>query len=195
MNSKPFIYTGLGRKLTKAELARAIRQDIIAENDTIALYEAHCQSTNDPSVIAILDYIISDEKEHSAMLQALLERLDNDQALISVRGYKHANALFTNALMDEAIEVAPDAMISPGEPFATEGADAGKPPMIAPSEPFATEGDAEFPGGSFIAAEPFKEDDEGFARDMIHGGSSDVANLDYVDDAGSVGGTKGKGMI
>jgi hypothetical protein len=176
MNSKPFIYTGLGRKLTKAELARAIRQDIIAENDTIALYEAHCQSTNDPSVIAILDYIISDEKEHSAMLQALLERLDNDQALISVRGYKHANALFTNALMDEAIEVAPDA-------------------MIAPSEPFATEGDAEFPGGSFIAAEPFKEDDEGFARDMIHGGSSDVANLDYVDDAGSVGGTKGKGMI
>jgi rubrerythrin len=176
MNSKPFSYISLGRKLTKAELARAIRQDIIAENDTIALYEAHCQSTADPSVIAVLDYVIADEKEHSAMLQALLERLDNDQALLTVKGRNHADELFTNKLMDEAIEVAPDA-------------------MIAPSEPFATEGDAEFPGGSFIAAEPANADDEGFSEDMIHGVIGDKAKEDFIDDAGSLGGLKGKGMI
>jgi uncharacterized protein len=41
-------YIGLTpRKLDPKELARAIRQDIIAEYDAIALYEAHIDATDD----------------------------------------------------------------------------------------------------------------------------------------------------
>ena len=151
MNTNPCVTANtLGRDMTREELVRALRQDLVTEQESIILYEAHSQATNDPSTKAVLDYIIDDEKEHAAMLERLLEHLDTDQALLTVRGRNHTEALLTDKPIDKAVE-------------------------FAPSEPFTTEGDAEFPGGSFIAAEPTAED--------------------FIDDAGSLGGLKGKGMI
>jgi hypothetical protein len=146
MNTNPFVTVGLGRAMTREELTRALRQDLVTEQESIILYEAHSQATNDPSTQAVLAYIVDDEKEHAAMLERLLEHL----SLLTVRGRKHTEFLLTGKPIEKAVE-------------------------FAPSEPFTTEGDAEFPGGSFIAAEPVNED--------------------LIDDAGSLGGLKGRGMI
>jgi len=77
--SNPF-GTMAPRKMTAEELARAIRQDIAAELDAIALYQAHIDATDDERAKKLLAHIRDDEKEHAGELLALLEILDPKQA-------------------------------------------------------------------------------------------------------------------
>ncbi len=69
--------------MNKSELARAIRQDIIAELDAVALYEAHIDATDDENAKRIIGHIMNEEKEHIAEFTVLLEYLDPDQARLS----------------------------------------------------------------------------------------------------------------
>ncbi len=66
--------------MTAAELARAIRQDIAAELDAVALYQAHIDATDDERAKKILAHARDDEKEHVGEFLALLEILDPQQA-------------------------------------------------------------------------------------------------------------------
>jgi len=91
--TNPFKTMSPGRMMTKEEIARAIRQDITGEHDAIASYEAHIQTTEDETVKVVLQHIVDEEKMHVAELDTLLEYLDNDQKLISVKGHSHAAAL------------------------------------------------------------------------------------------------------
>jgi len=99
--TKPFLTAGLGRLMTKEELARAIRQDIIAENDAIALYEAHIQATDDKAAQAVLQHIVDEEKMHVMELQVLIEHLDTDQKMINVKGKTHAETLIAGGEVEE----------------------------------------------------------------------------------------------
>ena len=77
--SNPF-GTMVPRKMNAAELARAIMQDIAAELDAVALYQAHIDATDDERAKKVLAHIRDDEKEHTAELLAFLELLDPRQA-------------------------------------------------------------------------------------------------------------------
>ncbi|MBA7672010.1 hypothetical protein ES703_80181 [subsurface metagenome] len=77
--SNPF-GTMVPRKMNATELARAIMQDIAAELDAIALYQAHIDATDDERAKKVLAHIRDDEKEHAGELLALLEILDPKQA-------------------------------------------------------------------------------------------------------------------
>jgi len=68
------------RKMTAEELARAIRQDIAAELDAVALYQAHIDATDDERAKKVLAHARDDEKEHVGEFLALLEILDPKQA-------------------------------------------------------------------------------------------------------------------
>lgn len=81
------------RKMTKHELARAIRLDIIAELDAVALYEAHIDATDDEIAKRILTHIMNEEKEHVAEFTVLLEYLDPDQATIGAEGAEHGKLM------------------------------------------------------------------------------------------------------
>lgn len=73
-------YIGLTpRKMTKSELARAIRLDIQAELDATNLYQAHIDATDDERAKAVLAHIRDEEKEHAAEFLQLLTYLDPDQ--------------------------------------------------------------------------------------------------------------------
>lgn len=85
--SNPF-GTMVPRKMNAAELARAIRQDIAAELDAIALYQAHIDATDDERAKKVLAHIRDDEKEHAAELLAFLEILDPQQAEYLKEGKK-----------------------------------------------------------------------------------------------------------
>ncbi len=77
--SNPF-GTLVARKMEKNELARAISQDIAAELDAAALYQAHIDATDDERAKAVLAHIRDEEKEHVAEFMKLLEMLDPIQA-------------------------------------------------------------------------------------------------------------------
>jgi len=77
--SNPFP-TNVPRKMNAAELARAIMQDIAAELDAVALYQAHIDATDDERAKKVLAHARDDEKEHAGEFLALLEILDPKQA-------------------------------------------------------------------------------------------------------------------
>ena len=77
--SNPF-GTMVPRKMTAAELTRAIMQDIAAELDAVAVYQAHIDATDDERVKKVLAHARDDEKEHVGEFLALLEVLDPKQA-------------------------------------------------------------------------------------------------------------------
>jgi rubrerythrin len=76
------------RKMNAAELARAIMQDIAAELDAVALYQAHIDATDDARAKKLLAHIRDDEKEHVGEFVALLEVLDPKQADYLKKGKK-----------------------------------------------------------------------------------------------------------
>src|SRR5579885_1039368 len=75
----PFTYN-VPRKMSDAELARAIRLDAAAELDAMNLYEAHIEATDNEDAKKLLRFIAKDEKEHYALFQELIRRLDPQQA-------------------------------------------------------------------------------------------------------------------
>jgi len=77
--SNPF-GTMVPRKMTATELARAIMQDIAAELDAVAVYQAHIDATDDERAKKVLAHARDDEKEHVGEFLALLEILDPRQA-------------------------------------------------------------------------------------------------------------------
>ncbi len=77
--SNPF-GTLVPRKINAAELARAIMQDIAAELDAVAVYQAHIDATDDERAKKVLAHVRDDEKEHVGEFLALLEILDPKQA-------------------------------------------------------------------------------------------------------------------
>ena len=77
--SNPF-GTMMPRKINAEELVRTIRQDIAAELDAVALYQAHIDATDDERAKKVLAHARDDEKEHVGEFLALLEILDPKQA-------------------------------------------------------------------------------------------------------------------
>ncbi len=85
--SNPFS-TMVPRKMNATELARAIQQNIAAELDAVALYQAHIDATDDERAKKVLAHIRDDEKEHVGEFMALLEILDPKQAEYLKKGKK-----------------------------------------------------------------------------------------------------------
>ena len=77
--SNPF-GTMVPRKMNAGELPRAIMQDVAAELDAVAVYQAHIDATDDERAKKVLAHIRDDEKEHVGEFLALLEILDPRQA-------------------------------------------------------------------------------------------------------------------
>jgi uncharacterized protein len=66
----------VSRKMTREELARAIRIDLAAELDAINLYQAHIDATDDVEIKKVIADIRDEEKEHVAEFTELLKMLD-----------------------------------------------------------------------------------------------------------------------
>jgi rubrerythrin len=75
----PFSGTVPDRKLTKAELIRAIRLNIAAEHEAVHLYMAHADATDDPLAKAVLTEIADEERVHAGEFERLLDILTGDE--------------------------------------------------------------------------------------------------------------------
>jgi rubrerythrin len=68
-------------KISKADLNKEIlRAAMIAELDAVNLYEQMAHLTDDPHIRAILLDVAKEEKTHAGEFQAMLLRIDQEQA-------------------------------------------------------------------------------------------------------------------
>jgi uncharacterized linocin/CFP29 family protein len=83
----------LGRKLSREELAEAIRLSIIAELDAINLYLQLARAIEDERYRKVFEDIAKEEKTHVGEFLALLKTLDQEQVEEIVRGASEVKEL------------------------------------------------------------------------------------------------------
>jgi len=82
----PFSGMAPGRKMTKAELVRAIRLNLAAEEEAIHLYTAHADATDHPLARKVLLDVADEEREHKGEFQRLLNILLEDEEELMAAG-------------------------------------------------------------------------------------------------------------
>jgi rubrerythrin len=75
----PFSGLAKARKLTHAELVRAIRFMVAAEYEAIQLYMQLAESTDNKLAIAVLEDIADEERVHAGEFLRLLKELAPDE--------------------------------------------------------------------------------------------------------------------
>ena len=78
------------RKYSKEELIRSLRKGIAAEEEAASLYDAHAQMTDDPAIKKVIEDIADEERVHVGELQALINRLSDDEEELLEKGRKEA---------------------------------------------------------------------------------------------------------
>jgi len=87
-------FSGLvARKMSKAELIRAIRLNIAAEYEAVHAYMAHADATDDPLARKVLTDIADEERQHIGEFMELLRRLAPDEAKLLEEGREEVEEL------------------------------------------------------------------------------------------------------
>lgn len=76
----PFAGLAHGKKLTDAELVRAIRFMVAAEYEAIQLYMQLAESTDNALAVSVLKDIADEERVHAGEFLRLLHELEPDEA-------------------------------------------------------------------------------------------------------------------
>jgi len=77
--ASPFSGLASGRKLTQAELVRAVRYMVAAEYEAIQLYMQLAESTDNELAISVLEDIADEERVHAGEFLRLLHELAPDE--------------------------------------------------------------------------------------------------------------------
>ncbi len=83
----------VGRKLSKDEIAQALRLSIIAELDAINLYLQFANSIDDEKIRRVFEDIAKEEKTHVGEFLALLKVLDEEQVIELEKGVREIEKL------------------------------------------------------------------------------------------------------
>ena len=74
------------RKMTDAELARALRLNLAAEEEAVHVYEAHADTTDNELARRVLHEIADEERVHAGEFQRLLNILVADEEKLLAKG-------------------------------------------------------------------------------------------------------------
>ena len=88
-------FTGLAndRKLTEAELVRAIRFMVAAEYEAIQRYMQLAESTDNTLAIKVLEEIAEEERVHAGEFLRLLRELAPDEEALYAKGAKEVEEI------------------------------------------------------------------------------------------------------
>jgi rubrerythrin len=81
------------RKLTLAELIRAIRLDLAAEHEAVHLYMAHADATDHPLAKKVLIDIADEERVHAGEFARLLSILTDDEDKLLAEGAEEVDEM------------------------------------------------------------------------------------------------------
>ena len=89
----PFSGVVPARKLTMAELIRALRLNLAAEEEAVHVYEAHADATDNELAKAVLHDIANEERVHAGEFQQLIKILAEDEAALLAEGAEEVDEL------------------------------------------------------------------------------------------------------
>jgi len=92
--AQPFTGNKLDRKVTDAELIRAIRYSIAAEYEAIQLYMQLAESTDNKKAKAVLAEVANEEREHVGEFLTLLKTLAPDEEKFYRKGQEEVTEIF-----------------------------------------------------------------------------------------------------
>ena len=81
------------RKLTIAELIRAIRLDLAAEHEAVHLYMAHADATDHPLAKKVLIDIADEERVHAGEFARLISILTDDEDKLLAEGAEEVDEM------------------------------------------------------------------------------------------------------
>ena len=87
-------------RMTGKSVASWMKNDVLAEEDAIAMYEDHIKAIDDSKIKRLLERILSDEKSHHGDFQHFVKTVERD-GLKDIRGNKRDNV---TAILDWGIE-------------------------------------------------------------------------------------------
>jgi uncharacterized protein len=89
----PYVNMTPDRKMTTAELVRALRANLAAEEDATALYESHADATDNALAKAVLHDIANEERVHVGEFQRLISILLADEDGYLADGAEEVNVM------------------------------------------------------------------------------------------------------
>ena len=90
----PFAGLALDRKVTPAELVRAIRYSIAAEYEAIQLYMQLAESTDNEKAKAVLVDVANEERVHAGEFLRLLKDISPDEEKFYQEGNEEVEEIF-----------------------------------------------------------------------------------------------------
>lgn len=117
----PFTGMAPDRKMTLAELIRALRLNLAAEEEAVHLYMAHADATDNELAAAVLRDIADEERVHAGEFQRLINILAPEEAGFLAEGAAEVDEL--------------------AEGLNTGAAEAGEAPAEVPDDRKPTVGD------------------------------------------------------
>ena len=96
----PFSVLKNDRRLTEAELVRAIRYMISAEYEAIQLYMQLAESTDNKLAQEVLVDIANEEREHAGEFLRLLRELDPEENTYYQNGYEEVEEMIQKLKKD-----------------------------------------------------------------------------------------------
>ena len=97
----PFAGLAKGKKLTEAELIRAIRFMVAAEYEATQLYVQLAESTDNPLAVKVLKDIADEELVHAGEFLRLLHELAPDEARLYALGAQEVEAKISSELQND----------------------------------------------------------------------------------------------
>jgi rubrerythrin len=89
----PFSGVVPDRKMTMAELIRALRLNLAAEQEAVHLYESHADATDNALAKAVLHDIANEERVHAGEFQRLINILVDDEAALLAEGAEEVDEI------------------------------------------------------------------------------------------------------
>ncbi|MBN2140809.1 MAG: ferritin family protein [Desulfovibrionaceae bacterium] len=93
--ANPFSGLKNDRKLTPAELVRAVRYLVAAEYEAVQLYMQLAESTDNKLAKTVLTDIADEERVHAGEFLRLLKELDPDEEKFYQEGYGEVEEMIT----------------------------------------------------------------------------------------------------
>ena len=117
--STPFCVMASERKLTDAELVRAVRLMVAAEYEAIQLYMQLAESTDNTLAQQVLTDVADEERVHAGEFLRLLKELAPDEEQFYQEGYNEVEEEFLGGAVSET--GASDSDAAPGSSGSNSG--------------------------------------------------------------------------
>lgn len=126
------------RKLTTRELVRALRLDIVAEEDAIQLYESQADAIENPFAKKVLQDVANEERVHVGEFQQVISTLLEDEAQWLENGAEEVREMAAEVARGDLEPATPAEKKAEEEGGAASGdghVDAGTAPTIGSMRP------------------------------------------------------------